>query len=146
MFSWKKRILNFTNFSQFHEILCNINLFCFHLLKTEKKSFGQKRNLSSFLTTPLVKFWIHFFVKTWAEYVAKYWIESYLAGVYKSFNGFKTMVFKPRNLVNINVSLWAFHPIFVTWFLVVFGGQVTKILHNIIVFLTNVEMYIYDSS
>ena len=25
---------------------------------------------------------------------------------------------------------WAFHPIFVTWFLVVFGDQVTKILHN----------------
>ena len=27
-------------------------------------------------------------------------------------------------------NFWAFHPIFVTWFLVVFGDQVTKILHN----------------
>ena len=26
--------------------------------------------------------------------------------------------------------LWAFHPIFVTWFLVVFYDQVTKILRN----------------
>ena len=25
---------------------------------------------------------------------------------------------------------WAFYPIFITWFLVVFGDQVTKILHN----------------
>ena len=31
---------------------------------------------------------------------------------------------------DVNGGLWAFHPIFVTWFLVVFGDQVTKILHN----------------
>ena len=27
-------------------------------------------------------------------------------------------------------NIWVFHPIFVTWFLVVFDYQVTKILHN----------------
>ena len=26
--------------------------------------------------------------------------------------------------------LWAFHPVFVTWLVVAFGDQVTKILHN----------------
>ena len=28
------------------------------------------------------------------------------------------------------LHIWAFHPILVTWFLVVFGDKVTKILHN----------------
>ena len=38
-----------------------------------------------------------------------------------------------RSLVwNLNLfyHIWVFHPIFVTWFLVVFGDQITKILHN----------------
>ena len=34
-----------------------------------------------------------------------------------------------RNL-NLFYRIWVFHPIFITWFLVVFGDQVTKILYN----------------
>ena len=45
----------------------------------------------------------------------------------------KVIIHKSRgeqSLWNRNWDLWAFHPILVTWFLVVFGDEVTKILRN----------------
>ena len=44
---------------------------------------------------------------------------------------------KPKRIpkcVQTNLDLWAFHPISVTWFLVVFGNKVTKILCNSLFF------------
>ena len=35
-----------------------------------------------------------------------------------------------QEMSNNVIFVWAFHPIFVTWFLVVFGNQVTKTLCN----------------